>query len=335
MSNENINQAEPFDGQEIEQPEMLVNEYGETKDSAVVVEESTRTVLLTNDETIVFEKEPRIDISPKNRPRKVYAGMWGRSEITTVGMAMLAVLTVILLYVFLVVPSNKELEKNRSERDRLEKELASARAKYGDITSTETQVAKLVSSVEDFETNNLRVADVGRNALYQRINGLIAAYGLVNTTGPDFVPLETADQAAGQQTEAERGRSKHRSLFPGVYVTMTVEGSYQNLRRFIREIETGNEFVAISAVELQPSDSGQNQNAAPAGPPGPYDRPPQANPTLNGFGAVNDPSAAAAQQPKAAGGKTHGEVVTLRIEMAAYFRRANFAPQQAPAADSE
>ena len=38
------------------------------------------------------------------------------------------------------------------------------------------------------------------------------------------------------------GHRQVRSLYPGVYVTMTVEGSYQNLRRFIRDIETGREL---------------------------------------------------------------------------------------------
>ena len=55
--------------------EMSVNQYGRTKDSAVVIDEADRTVLLTADQTVVFEKEPAVDIVPKNRPRTVYAGM--------------------------------------------------------------------------------------------------------------------------------------------------------------------------------------------------------------------------------------------------------------------
>jgi hypothetical protein len=75
------------------EPEIIVNDYGLTKDSTVVVEEKDRTVLLTEQETIVIEKAPRIDVVPKNRPRRVYAGMWGQVEIATVGVALLAVLT--------------------------------------------------------------------------------------------------------------------------------------------------------------------------------------------------------------------------------------------------
>jgi len=56
---------------------------------------------------------------------------------------------------------------------------------------------------------------------------LIRGYGLVNTSGPDYAPLEIVDQNATQETDEERGRAKFRSLFPGVYVTVTLEGSYK------------------------------------------------------------------------------------------------------------
>lgn len=303
--------------------EILVNDYGETRDAAVVVDEPDRTVMLTEEETIVIDKEPRIDVVPVNRPRKVYGGMWGQPELITAGLAMLAVLTVVLIYIFLVIPANRELEHNRAERDRLERELMSARAKYGEITNTETHVAKLMSSVDEFESRNLPLAANGRTSLYQRLNALILGHGLVNTSGPDYTPLETVTQDMGVQSDEERGRDKYRSLFPGMYVTMTVEGSYQNIRRFVRDIETGGDFVVVSSVELEPSDSeqrpaGQQQNV----------QNPQAGRTnpMAGLpsGFQNSPIGPQASQPAPSArqrGKMHGEVVSLRLEMAAYFRR--------------
>lgn len=308
----NVVSADP----ENSEPQIIVNDYGSTKD--------------TETETIVFEKGVSIDIAPKNRPRKVYAGMWGPTEIATAGSAFLAVLTVVLLYIFMVVPSNRELEKNRADRDRLEKELILAEAKYGDISSTETQVAKLIASVDDFESSYLPAAVIGKTALYQRINGLIVAFGLTNTSGPDYVPLELADQNKGNQPDEERGKTKFRSLFPGVYVTTTVEGSYQNIRRFISEIETGREFVVVSSVELEPSETEQktDSGAAPVqtGAVG-NNFPSEARPP--GFSGVNNPNfgqpTSQSQQAKVRG-KTHGETVRLRLELAAYFRRSDSVP---------
>lgn len=336
MADNDIDKVEPLEENE-QQPEILVNDYGQTIDPAVVVEEADRTVLLTPDETIVFEKQPAYDIAPKDRPRKIYAGMWGPAEIATVGVAMLAMLTAILVWVFLVIPSNKELEQNRAERDRLEQELLAAKAKYGDITNTETHAAKLMTSVGDFELNYLPAVSTGRNALYQRLNGLIGAYGLINTNGPDYTPLETLDSNIANQSEEERGRAKYRSLFPGVYVTTTVEGPYQNIRRFIREVETGSDFVVISAVEIEPSDSPQEREAAKPGTQGPYDRPGQQmafpEPGIPGMPGQMPQAAQQTQQTQPRRGKTQGETVSLRIEMAAYFRRPNFVPPipEAPA----
>ena len=336
-----MNDQEPLDQRNLpeeNETEILVNEYGETRDSTVVVDEPNRTVLLTADETIVIDKEPRIDVVPSNRPRKVYGGMWGPPELVTVAFAMVALFIVALLYIFMVAPAKREFENNRARRDLLERELISTQAKYGTIENTKVHAAKLMTSVDDFEAHNLRDAANGRTSLYQRINGLIVGYGLINTSGPDYSPLDPAVQDSGVESEEERGRSKYRSLFPGVYVSMTVEGSYQSIRRFIRDIETGDDFVVVSAVELQPSDaekkSTDQQNAPvqgvqPGNPVKPSGFPSgfQTGPNPN---VGTDPSQSSRNK-----GKMHGEVVSLRLEMAAYFRRPNVVPAMLPPTEQQ
>lgn len=318
-----MNEKEPLK-QNLEEttPEILTNEY----DPAVVVDEKTRTVLLTADETVVIEKDPMIDAVPKNRPRKVYGGMWGPAEIGVVGVAGFALLALLLVYLFVVAPSNSELEKNKAELDQLEKELAATRAKYGDITNTEAHVEKLISSVDDFEVRFLPVSSIGQTALYQRINGLIAANGLVNTTGPNYLPLDIIDPTR-PETDEEKGKSKFKSLFPGVYISMTVEGSYQGLRRFIRELEETEQFVVVSTVELEPTDA-QKKEKQPGAPPD-GSNPGSMNPTMGGNPRFNPNGGV--QAPAQQKGKTHGETVALRLEMAAYFRRPNYTAQPAPA----
>lgn len=284
-----------------EQPKISVN-----PDGAVAVDEKDRTVFLSESETIVVEKPQQIDMpSPSNRPRKVYGGMWGPLEIGVAGAGLLVILGALAIYMFFVRPARNELAQNRSTRDRLEAELVSARDKYGNITSTEAQVAKLVSSVNDFEAQYLPVASNGRTALYQKLNGLIVGYGLINTTGPDYAALEVAENGSENQNASERGRARFRSFFPGAYVSMTLEGPYANLRRFIRDIETGNDFVIISSIELEPSDSQSNSDQPAAQNTQDQD--------MQGF-----PGQAPVRRPQ---GRTIGSIVSLRMEMAAYFRR--------------
>ena len=327
--NENKNPNNPLDNLDNEelknQPEVIVNEYGTTKDSAVVIEEENRTVLLTEDETIVIEKPETYDVVPTNRPRKVYAGMWGQVEIATVGLGMLAILAAILLFVFVVIPSEKQLEANRDKRNELDTELISNRKKYDTMNNAETEAAKLVESVSDFQTRFLRPPSIGQTAIYQRINGLINAYGLTNTTGPDYVPLEIVGQQTNNRGgDAESGREKFQSLFPGVYITASVEGSYQNLRRFIRELETSDQFIVVSAIELEPAEKDDQPNKTTAVQARINSAEIQ---PLDEFGVPVGQSVQAAQTqqlPSNARGRTRGQTVNLRIEMAAYFRRSDF-----------
>jgi hypothetical protein len=259
-----------------------------------------------------------------NRPRKVYAGMWGPAEMGVVAAGVLAFVGAIIIYVFLVIPANSDLANNRRKADSLEAEVVSARTKYGEISSSQDQVTKILTSVDNFETQYLPAVSNGQQALYQHLNGLILQDSLVNTSGPDYQPLDTAEQNANQQSQGDdKGREKFRSLYPGVYVTMTVEGSYQNLRRFIREIETGNEFVVVSSIELAPSDTQGSKEPAPVQ----QTRPNLTANTVRPGGPVFSPpqSQIQIQNPRQTG-KMHGEVVALHIELAAYFRRPNFAP---------
>ena len=76
------------------EPEILVNELGAAKDGTVVVEEASRTVLLTEDETVIIDKDPGSPPLHSDRPRKVYSGMWGTTELVVFGLALLSLLGV-------------------------------------------------------------------------------------------------------------------------------------------------------------------------------------------------------------------------------------------------
>jgi hypothetical protein len=188
--------------------------------------------------------------------------MWGPVEIGVVSVALLTLLLSFLVYFFFVIPSNRELARNKSESERLNAELVSANSKYGGIKTTEGQVDTLLSSVDDFETRFLPTISNGQSALYQRLNGLIAGYDLVNTTGPDYAALETVDSKDNQSDDERAGQNS--AAYTRRLCDYDGRGSYQNLRRFIRDIETGREFVVISAIELAPSDNeGPKKNDEP------------------------------------------------------------------------
>jgi Tfp pilus assembly protein PilO len=265
------------------------------------------------------------------RQRTVKSGMFGVPELIAVGLGVLSLLVVGAFYLFWVVPVNADVKRHKVFRDELETQLKDEKVKLGNFTTSKDRVEELLNSVDFFERNYLPVAETGRTALYQRINTLISAYGLVNTTGPDFSPLDTVTAKQSQQNEKEKGRNKFQSLFPGVYVSMTLEGPYQNLRRFMRELESSGQFVIISTVELEAAEGGTDSTKSdkPKQPKSvgsqPYPR--SAEDEVNGI--PNGRNGQNLEQPvpkptpifKQPKGKTRGEAVSLHLEMAAYFRR--------------
>jgi Tfp pilus assembly protein PilO len=85
--------------------------------------------------------------------------------------------------------------------------------------------------------------------------------------------------------------TKWQSFYPGIAVMVTVEGEYQNVRRFIRDVERSKQFVVINEVELQRA----TQNNIPA----------------------------SADEAGGTGSGTRASLVTLQLNMATYFQRPN------------
>jgi hypothetical protein len=255
--------------------------------------------------------------------RRVRGGMFGVPETIVFGLSCLVLLGVLGFYFLIVAPAQRDLKAKKEQRDEQEIKLKNLQTKYKDVTKTEEFVSTLEQSVSDFEFRYLPIASIGQTNLYDRLNGLMYAYHLRNTSGPSYQPLEIVTQKNGQPRE-ERGKNKFQTLFPGVYINMTVEGTYPNLRRFIGEIESSQQFVIISAVELQAAENKEedSRNTQAAGPPG------QTTDPRTGM-----PMPAKTPLPTGPKGKTLGEVVSLNMELAAYFRREGAAaqPPAAPA----
>ena len=271
------------------------------KDQVTEEASGPETEFVERGETGTYEEE--LSSVAHRRPKKVYAGMWGSLELAAVGFSAFLLLLIIGAYLAFVLPEIRRLDSDRARRDQLDKQLQDERKRFGNVTDTQTQVTKLVASAEDFEARYLQEESIGKTAIYQRLNGLIATFGLVNSTGPDYTPIQVTEEErrGGTNEQTERGRSKFQSLYPGVYVTMTVEGPYVNLRRFMNEIENSSEFIVISTIELEPSESADSSPDA-----------------------VQQPGSAPATAASAREtGRTRGKVVSLRLELAAYFQRPN------------
>ena len=187
--------------------------------------------------------------------------MFGIAEIAALAVSCFVLFLVLLSYLYFLVPARGRRVAVEADRVRVKSNLERLRSIVHDEQSTQQRVDSISSSLEKFETVSLVRPDEGRMALYGELNRLITKNGLRNTSGPSYTALEPIGTKVTAGTSAN---TKWQSVFPGVGVTVTVEGSYQNLRHFIQELERTKQFVIINEVELQRAENSSQIAAAPA-----------------------------------------------------------------------
>lgn len=177
------------------------------------------------------------------------SGVFGLAEIIGLAGALLILVLVIVSYLYFLVPARSRRAALELERARLQSQLRNSQELLIRGRSTDAIVHGITQSLEAFETAGLVDANRGRMGLYDSLNSLIRKNGLRNTSGPSYTPLEPIGSKASPGSRA--ANTKWQSIYPGIAISVTVEGPYQNLRRFVRDLETSKQFVVINTVELE------------------------------------------------------------------------------------
>ena len=198
--------------------------------------------------------------APSNQKRQLSArftslrvsrqgGVFGIAEIIGLAGALLILVLVIVSYLYFLVPDRSRRAALELERARLQNQLRNSQDLLARGQSTDLTVHNITQSLEAFETAGLVDANRGRMGLYDSLNSLIRKNGLRNTSGPSYTPLEPVGSKASPGSRT--ANTKWQSIYPGIAISVTVEGPYQNLRRFVHDIETSKQFVIINTVELE------------------------------------------------------------------------------------
>ena len=223
----------------------------------------------------------------------------GVPELIGVACAALIALLTIFAYVYFYLPAQSRLTSAQLERERLQGVLRSTEKGLETNKTVSEKVNEITASMKDFEGNYLSPPAAGRLSLYTTLNDLLKSNGVRNTAGPSYSPLETMgtkSQVNAATTAEKQSHAKWQTIYPGIEVSITVEGPYQRVRHFVRDIETSRQFLIINEVELERL----TQSEAPL----------DISPVAPGR-----PSAVAVT-PGSKGGQ-----VSLRLELATYFRR--------------
>ena len=210
--------------------------------------------------------------------------MFGVAEVLALAGSCFVLALVLFSYLYFLVPARSRISSLNTDRKQIETNIKTLDAVVNKEHGSQRTVDSVVASLNDFETKHLLRQDQGRLQLYEELNQLIIKNSVRNTSGPTYTTLEPND------VRAASGKSvvtKWQSFYPGINVMVTVEGAYENLRRFIRDVERSKQFVVINQVELQRA----QQDNAPL--------------SADGSG----------------GSGTRGSLVTLQLNMATYFQR--------------
>lgn len=222
--------------------------------------------------------------------------MFGIAEVLALTGSCVVLALVLLSYLYFLVPARSRITSLNRDRQQLHTNIQKLGSVVDEGHGTQTRVDKVAASLNKFETENLMRPDQGRMELWQELNELIIKNGLRNTSGPTYTTLDPTG------TKSMSGKSvvtKWQSFYPGINVMVTVEGEYQNVRRFIQDVERSRQFVVINQVELQRA----QENNAPA------------------------------SSDASGGSGTRGSLVSLQLNMATYFQRGSAAID--PAVDQE
>lgn len=220
----------------------------------------------------------------KSRQRKTL----GIAEIAGLAGAGLMLVLAFISYFYFLTPAHSRLQSLQRDRDRLQAQLRVAQEGYQQGVDTKSTVETINSSLERFENGHLVTPGTGRMGLYTELNQLIRRNGLRNSAGPSYSVLTSLGTKQAADSSTKQGNAKWQSVFPGIGVSVTVEGAYQNLRHFLRDIEASRQFLIINSVELENATA---SNALPTG----------------------ETAAPRAGQK--------GGIVSLRLDMATYFQR--------------
>ena len=212
-----------------------------------------------------------------------HGGMFGVAEIVGVSVSLLMLLLVLVSYFYFLLPAQSRLSALQRERERLQTLLRTSSDVLKHDEDTKQIAEKITGSLEEFELQRLVNQSEGRMDLYDELNDLIRKNSLRNTSGPTYTTLEPIGSKAAKKSTV----TKWQSVYPGISVAVTVEGQYQNIRRFIRDLESSKQFVVVNGVELE--------------------RATETNTPVSAEGAPATPRAS---------------LVSLRLDLATYFKRS-------------
>lgn len=188
--------------------------------------------------------------------------MLGMPEMVGLVVSGIILLLVLVSYFYFLTPARARLKSIQDENGRLHARIVAAQQGVDLNASPQATVDEINQSLERFESGALLVRGVGRLDLYSKLNEMMQRHKLRNTAGPVYATLDALGGPGAPATAARAGNARWQSLYPGISISVTVEGPYSNLRNFLRDVEASRQFIVINAIELEGVTDANSQTGA-------------------------------------------------------------------------
>ena len=188
--------------------------------------------------------------------------MLGAPELVGLVASGIILLAVVASYFYFLTPAQARLKSIQNESERMRTRISAAQQGVDQNASPQATVDEINQSLERFENGALLARSQGRLTLYANLNEMLRRHKLRNTAGPVYSSLEALGGPGAPSTAAQAGNARWQSLYPGISISVTVEGPYADLRRFLSEVESSRHFIVINAVEFEGVSDANSQTGA-------------------------------------------------------------------------
>jgi len=137
-------------------------------------------------------------------------GMFGLPEVVALAAACLLLALAFAAYFLLLVPQRSTLVSLETERAQLQGQITAAKVNVDERVSTNDAVSNIVSSIRSFETTTLVAREVGVMPIYEELNDKTRRNGLVRAQFSYAYQDEAVAGAAGGRTAANLAGSSQR-----------------------------------------------------------------------------------------------------------------------------
>ena len=195
-------------------------------------------------------------------------------EIAAVAGVVVLVAAVFVIYFGLILPDQVKRIQLSSEVAANRTKIEELSAQAGDPASVTRAYQEVHESLDAFRGQTLQPRTAGRLQIINLVNDLTRQTNVV-LDGP--IGFDTRNPLAEEASAGDGKKSKRKSRnsedeissYPSLSMTMTISGSYSQIRAFLAKFETSRQFaiiesVSISSQETEDSESPRSGRGATA-----------------------------------------------------------------------